>query len=74
MRTIKFRAWDTKKKELFVFPMDDYNTGDFFNSEQFELMQFTDLLDKYGKEIFEGDIIQAKDGLHQVIFSEEDGA
>ena len=59
-REIKFRAWDipAKKyrgvdglKDLFSIRSDG-----FFN-EDYVLEQFTGLLDKNGKEIYEGDIV-----------------
>lgn len=53
MRTIKFRAFDKDTKQMW--------DGDFSLFEalgdNIELMQFTGLLDKNGKEIYEGDII-----------------
>jgi hypothetical protein len=59
MRQIKFRVWDDYNKELF-------NIEDFYyfeeqgihNSSECCLMQFTGILDKNGKEIYEGDILQ----------------
>lgn len=54
-RIIKFRAWDKKEKVMFV-PDGLKNPIDF--SKNFVHMQFTGLLDKDGKEIYEGDIIQ----------------
>ncbi len=54
MRTIKFRVWNAYKMIHFDL------THDFtlFNDHvQKTLMQFTGLLDKSGKEIFEGDIV-----------------
>lgn len=52
-REIKFRAWDNQQKIM----RDDWHT---FGTENglLEIMQFTGLLDRHGKEIYEGDVIR----------------
>ena len=62
MREIKFRVWDAKLK-VMVTPVDIANSVmtecKSLCNEKY-LMQFTGLLDKAGKEIYEGDIIKLK--------------
>lgn len=58
MREIKFRAWNEKQKTMLdVF--DSTKQIEFYIplAEDWELMQYTGLKDKNGKEIYEGDII-----------------
>lgn len=57
MRELKFRAWDGE--QMLLFPEGMYGAEwDTALSCGYELMQYTGLKDKNGKEIYEGDIVE----------------
>ena len=58
MREIKFRAWDKINKAMKhnVHLLDSFNEY-LSRPKEWDCMQFTGLLDKNDKEIYEGDIM-----------------
>lgn len=64
MREIKFRAWNEVEKKMIYDGGDDtqatwiLHNCDYKPFGIWELMQYTGLNDKNGKEIYEGDVIE----------------
>jgi uncharacterized phage protein (TIGR01671 family) len=73
MRAIEFRAWDKSNKRFVnefknvyicdegrIYTLTHGIDEEFLDTQDYEIMQFTGLLDKNGTKIYEGDVVEWK--------------
>lgn len=86
MRQLKFRVWDKDSKDMLYpgagiygfltydgIPVFVKATGIPHVIDSYEVMQFTGLLDKNGKEIYEDDILYVRDQWNEPVVDKEEG-
>jgi len=85
MREIKFRAWNKEEKKMYIVPAWYFSLnvvalgmGDEaheLGTNHCEVMQYTGIKDKNGKEIYESDIIKvdvSSSGLNYSLFGKDE--
>lgn len=74
MRAFKFRVYD-EKKNCWVKDYIQYHPLDAFVKQGHTIQQFTGILDKNLQEIYEGDLVKAKNGIvYTCKYSNEEAA
>lgn len=68
MREIKFRAWNNEDKEM-LDNIQNTLFDQFLHSGTFDVMQYTGLKDKNGKEIYEADVVRQEEKVARILWN-----
>ncbi|MEO6891012.1 MAG: YopX family protein [Ktedonobacteraceae bacterium] len=65
MRTLKFCVWNKHAKKMEavqdLYWFEEQHIRDFSDDTQYEVLQFTGMQDRHGKDVYEGDILGLDD-------------
>ena len=67
MRPIKFRAWNDNLKKMIFLDPHQWPLIALKSNDTWFVMQFTGLLDRTGKEIYEGDVLEGSNGIKAIV-------
>jgi len=78
-RELRFRGWCKTNKEMVQIQKISFKNNKVmpykwniaWDIEEFEIMEYTGLVDSKGVDIFEGDILQTRDGLMVVEYNQD---
>jgi len=79
MREIRFKVWDTKEKKWVNFSTIEFNRGKIFLKDGFgnyidgifQIVEYTELYDRNGRLIYEGDILENRFDDRGVVVKED---